>query len=179
MSREQLTPDEIAALFAVDCNDESDDNDEDDGDNLDKLMEYLANDYDKSNSKKSFTKKELEDRYNEPEEYEYGILSKEEINTLLRGINDKDERYKEYLDKKYKTPSKLFSSKDEIIKELCKLTLYDITIDEVPLIIDGTKKTYYNLRAVVPADKVLSQGEIDIIVKSLKRGYRIPQLGDE
>ena len=122
MSRKELTPDEIAALFVTDYNDESDDNDEDDGDNLYKLLEYLANDYDK-----------------------------DENNQKLN----------------------LFSSKDEIIKQLCKLSLYDITIDEVPLIIDGTKKTYYNLRAVVPADKVLSQGEIDIIVKSLKRGYRI------
>ena len=129
MSRKELTPDEIAALFAVNYDDESDDNDEDDGDNLDKLMEYLANDYDK----------------------------------------DEDNQKK----------LNLFSSKDEIIKELCKLSLYDITIDEVPLIIDGTKKTYYNLRAVVPADKVLSQKEIDVLVKSLKRGYRIPQLGDE
>ena len=67
----------------------------------------------------------------------------------------------------------LFSSKDEIIKELCKLSLYDIIIDEVPLIIDGTKKTYYNLRAVIPADKVLSQGEIDILVRSLKQRYCI------
>ena len=129
MSRKELTPDEIAALFAVNYDDESDDNDEDDGDNLDKLMEYLANDYDK----------------------------------------DEDNQKK----------LNLFSSKDEIIKQLCKLSLYDITIDEVPLIIDGTKKTYYNLRAVVPADKVLSQKEIDVLVKSLKRGYRIPQLGDE
>ena len=127
MSREQLTPDEIAALFAVDCDDESDDNDEDDGDSLDKLMEYLANDYDKD---------------------------EDNIEDNQRKLN-------------------LFSNKDEIIKQLCKLSLYDITIDEVPLIIDGTKKTFYNLRAVVPADKVLSQGEIDIIVKSLKRGYRI------
>ena len=47
MSRKELTPDEIAALFAVNYDDESDDNNEDDGDNLDKLMEYLANDYDK------------------------------------------------------------------------------------------------------------------------------------
>ena len=133
MSREQLTPDEIAALFAVNCDDESDDNDEDDGDSLDKLMEYLANDYDKD---------EDNIKYNQ-----------EKLN--------------------------LFSSKDEIIKQLCKLSLYDITIDEVPLIIDGTKKTYYNLRAVVPADKVLSQKEIDVLVRSLKRGYRIPQLGDE
>jgi len=133
MSRKELTSDEIAALFTSDCDDESDDNNEDDEDNLYRLMEYLANDYDKDND------------------------------------NIKDNQGK----------LNLFSSKDEIIKELCKLSLYDITIDEVPLIIDGTKKTYYNLRAVVPADKVLSQGEIDIIVKSLKRGYRIPQLGDE
>lgn len=110
MSRKELAPDEI-----------------------DKLLEYLANDYDEDND----------------------------------NIEDNQEKLN------------LFSSKDEIIKELCKLSLYNITIDEVPLIIDGTKKTYYSLRAVVPANKVLSQGEIDVLVKSLKRGYRIPQLGDE
>lgn len=147
MSREELTPDEIAALFAVDCDDESDDNDEDDGDNLDKLMECLANDYDKD------------------EEYKNGVLNKREMDALLEAINGNVEDNQEKLN--------LFSNKDEIIKQLCKLSLYDITIDEVPLVIDGTKKTYYNLRAVVPANKVLSQGEIDIIVKSLKRGYRI------
>jgi len=94
--------------------------------------------------------------------------------------DDEDNLYKlmEYLVNDYDKDENnqklnLFSSKDEIIKQLCKLSLYDITIDEVPLIIDGTKKTYYNLRAVVPANKVLSQGEIDIIIKSLKRGYRI------
>ena len=147
MSQEQLTPDEIAAIFAVDCNDESDDIVEDDGDSLDKLMEYLANDYDKD------------------EDYKHGVLNEREMDALLGAINDnvKDDRRK----------LNLFSSKDEIIKQLCKLSLYNIKIDEVPLIIDGTKKTYYNLRAVVPADKVLSQGEIDIIVKSLRRGYRI------
>lgn len=147
MSRKELTPDEIAQIFAVDWNDESDDNDEDDGDSLDKLMEHLANDYDKD------------------EEYKYGVLNKKEMDALLGAINDNVEDNQRKLN--------LFSSKDEIIKQLCKLSLYDITIDEVPLVIDGIKKTFYNLRAVVPADKVLSQGEIDIIVKSLKRGYRI------
>jgi hypothetical protein len=146
MSRKELTPDEIAALFATNCDDESDDNDGDDGDSLDKLLEYLDNDYDK-------------------EDYQYFMrpLNKEDkknMNNKLRRLFDEKNRIDT-------DGVSLYSNLGAVINKLKELSYFDIDIEEIPLRIDDIKKTYYKVKVSAAPDKKLSQREIDILVRSL------------
>jgi hypothetical protein len=88
---------------------------------------------------------------------------KKEIDNKLRTIFNKEDRIDT-------DGVHLYSSLGAVIHKLIELSYFDITVEEVPLRIDDIKKTYYKVNISAAPDKVLSQGEIDILVRSLKRG---------
>ena len=143
MCRIELSSDEIARIFTEDHTDDCNDMD------IDALLERLDNDYDK-------------------EEYKYFMrpLDKEEkknINNKLRRLFDEKNRIDT-------DGVSLYSNMGAVINKLKELSYFDIDIEEIPLRIDDIEKTYYKVKVSAAPDKKLSQGEIDILVRSLCTG---------
>ena len=84
------------------------------------------------------------------------------IDALLKHLDEA------YIEDDYIEEPKLFSNINLLIKELCELSYYDIEVNQVPLKIDGKEKLLYKLGVRAPADRVLSQYEIDTLIRSLK-----------
>ena len=143
MCRIELSSDEIARIFTEDHTDDYSDMD------IDALLERLDNDYDK-------------------EEYKYFMrpLDKEE----KKNINNKLRRLFDEKNKIDTDGVSLYSNMGAVINKLKELSYFDIDIEEIPLRIDDIEKIYYKVKISAAPDKKLSQGEIDILVRSLCPG---------
>ena len=144
MCRLELSANEIAQIFTEDHNEDSDMD-------IDALLERLDNDYDKEEYKHFMRPLDKEEKKN--------ILNKIKKYTPGREMGDPDRDH-----------PILYSNLGAVINRLKELSYFDIDIEEVPLRIDDIEKIYYKVKISAAPDKKLSQGEIDILVRSLCPG---------